>query len=144
MTEVKTGDTVTIHYTGTLNDGTTFDSSRGRDPLEFEVGSGQIIPGLDSALPGMTEGETKSVAVAPEDAYGPVNPEAKQAVPRAEIPDHIPLDIGTQLQVQTPQGQTMPVTVAEVTDDSVVLDANHPLAGETLNFEIEVVKVAAA
>jgi len=144
MTEVKAGDTVAIHYTGTLNDGTTFDSSREREPLTFEVGSGQIIPGLDRALPGMAEGDTKSVSIAPEDAYGTVNPEARQAVPRAEIPDHIPLDPGTQLQVQTAQGQAMPVIVAEVTEDTVILDANHPLAGETLNFEIELVKIEAA
>jgi peptidylprolyl isomerase len=144
MAEVKAGDTVSIHYTGTLNDGTTFDSSRDREPLSFEVGSGQIIPGLDSALPGMAEGDTKAVSIAPEDAYGVVNPEARQAVPRADIPDHIPLDPGTQLQVQTAQVQAMPVTVAEVTEETVVLDANHPLAGETRNFEIELVKIEAA
>ncbi|PWR03112.1 peptidylprolyl isomerase [Meridianimarinicoccus roseus] len=142
MAEVKAGDTVHIHYTGTLNDGTTFDSSEGREPLSFEVGSGQIIPGLDNALPGMTEGEKKTVTVASADAYGPVNPEARQPVPREEIPDHIPLDLGTQLQVQTAEGQTMPVTVAEVTEDTVVLDANHPLAGQDLNFDIELVKIA--
>lgn len=141
MAQVKTGDTVSIHYTGTLEDGTVFDSSRERDPLEFEVGSGQIIPGLDSALPGMSEGETKSVTVPPEEAYGEINPDAKQAVPRSNIPDDIPLEIGTPLQVQTPQGQTVPVKVDSVTEDTVVLDANHPLAGETLNFEIEVVKI---
>jgi peptidylprolyl isomerase len=141
MEQVKTGDTVSIHYTGTLEDGTVFDSSRERDPLQFEVGSGQIIPGLDSALPGMSEGETKKVTVPPEEAYGHINPDAKQAVPRSNIPDDIPLEIGTPLQVQTPQGQTVPVKVDSVTDDTVVLDANHPLAGETLNFEIEVVKI---
>jgi len=144
MAEVKSGDTVAIHYTGTLNDGTQFDTSHGREPLQFEVGSGQIIPGLDKALPGMSEGDTKKVAVPAEEAYGEVNPQAKQSVPRADIPDHIPLDIGTQLQVQTQDGQTMAVVVAEVSDDTVVLDANHPLAGETLNFDIEVVKVEAA
>lgn len=142
MAEVKAGDTVHIHYTGTLNDGTTFDSSEGRDPLSFEVGSGQIIPGLDNALPGMSEGEKKSVNVPSDEAYGPVNPDALQQVPRQEIPDHIPLDPGTQLQVQTAQGQTMPVTVAEVTEETVVLDANHPLAGQDLNFDIELVKIA--
>ena len=142
MAEVKAGDTVAIHYTGTLNDGTTFDTSRDRDPLQVEVGSGQIIPGLDRALPGMAEGDTKAVTIAPEDAYGPVNPEARQAVPRAEIPDHIPLDPGTQLQVQTPDGQTLPVTVAEVTDAHVTLDSNHPLAGRDLTFAVELVKVA--
>lgn len=142
MAEVKAGDTVHIHYTGTLNDGTTFDSSEGREPLSFEVGSGQIIPGLDNALPGMAEGEKKSVSVPSDEAYGPVNPEARQQVPRQEIPDHIPLDPGTQLQVQTADGQAMPVTVAEVTEEAVVLDANHPLAGQDLNFDIELVKIA--
>ena len=91
MTQVKTGDTVRIHYTGTLNDGTPFDSSSGRDPLEFTVGSGQIIPGLEKAIPGMAVGEKKTVEVPAEDAYGAVQPEARQTVPRTEIPDHIPL-----------------------------------------------------
>lgn len=139
MTEVKAGDTVRIHYTGTLADGSTFDSSAGRDPLEFVVGSGQIIPGLDIALPGMVMGDKKVVEVAAADAYGPVELAARQAVPRGEIPDHIPLDLGTQLQVQTPDGQAMMVTVAEVTETEVVLDANHPLAGKDLTFAIELV-----
>ncbi|MBU2961758.1 peptidylprolyl isomerase [Citreicella sp. C3M06] len=142
MTQVKTGDTVRIHYTGTLNDGTTFDSSAGRDPLEFVVGSGQIIPGLDKAIPGMTVGDKKTVEIAPEEAYGPVHAEGRQAVPRQEIPDDIPLDLGTQLQVQTPNGQTMNVTVAEVTETEVTLDANHPLAGKDLTFAIELVEIA--
>jgi len=141
MTQVKPGDTVRIHYTGTLSDGQTFDSSEGRDPLEFTVGSGQIIPGLDSALPGMAVGEKKIVDVPSEDAYGPLDPNARQAVPRAEIPAEIPLDLGTQLQVQTPQGQVMPVTVVEVTESEVVLDANHPLAGRDLTFAIELVEI---
>ena len=141
MSEVKTGDTVRIHYTGTLKDGTTFDSSEGRDPLEFKVGSGQIIPGLDSALPGMAVGDTKTVEVACADAYGPINPAMRQSVPRDGIPDHIPLDPGTQLQMQTSEGQAIPVTVVEVSDDEVTLDANHPLAGQDLTFAIEVVSV---
>jgi len=141
MTEIKSGDTVRIHYTGTLTDGSTFDSSEGRDPLEFEVGSGQIIPGLDKALPGMTAGEKKSVTIAPEEAYGPVHAEAMQVVPRGEIPDDIPLDLGTQLQVQTPDGQAMVVTVANVTEAEVTLDANHPLAGKELTFDFEIVGI---
>ncbi|NUH67188.1 peptidylprolyl isomerase [Sulfitobacter sp. S0837] len=144
MAEVKSGDTVQIHYTGTLQDGTTFDSSEGRDPLEFVVGSGQIIPGLDSALPGMTEGDKKVVQVASEEAYGPVNPEMRQAVPREGIPADIPLDPGTQLQMQTPEGQALPVTVVEVDETTVTLDANHPLAGKDLQFDIELVKIASA
>ncbi|MAM24471.1 MAG: peptidylprolyl isomerase [Rhodobacteraceae bacterium] len=142
MAEVKSGDTVQIHYTGTLQDGTTFDSSEGRDPLEFVVGSGQIIPGLDNALPGMNEGERKTVKVDSAEAYGPVNPEMQQSVPREGIPADIPLEPGTQLQMQTPDGQAMPVTVVSVDDASVTLDANHPLAGKDLQFDIEVVKIA--
>ncbi|MFG6499486.1 peptidylprolyl isomerase [Sulfitobacter sp. 1A13191] len=144
MAEVKSGDTVQIHYTGTLKDGTTFDSSQGRDPLEFVVGSGQIIPGLDSALPGMTEGDKKVVQVPSDEAYGPVNPEMRQAVPREGIPADIPLDPGTQLQMQTPEGQALPVTVVEVDETTVTLDANHPLAGKDLQFDIELVKIAPA
>src|SRR6056297_496405 len=142
MTQVKEGDTVRIHYTGTLNDGATFDSSEGRDPLEFTVGSGQIIPGLDKAMPGMAVGEKKTVEVPADEAYGQPDPNAHQAVPRAEIPDDIPLELGTQLQVQTPQGQVMPVTVVEVTEEQVTLDANHPLAGKDLTFAIELVEIA--
>mgnify|MGYP006289861763 FL=1 len=140
MTEVKSGDTVRIHYTGTLADGTTFDSSQGREPLEFTVGSGQIIPGLDAALPGMAVGDQKRVEVGPDEAYGHKDAGALQPVPRTEIPEHIPLDIGTQLQVQDGAGKVTQVQVAEVTDESVVLDMNHPLAGEDLTFEIELVE----
>jgi FKBP-type peptidyl-prolyl cis-trans isomerase 2 len=141
MTQVKPGDTVRIHYTGTLADGSTFDSSAGRDPLEFTVGSGQIIPGLDIALPGMAVGDKKVVEVPCAQAYGEADPNARQAVPRAEIPADIPLDLGTQLQVQTPTGQVMQVVVAEVTDAEVTLDANHPLAGRDLTFAIELMDI---
>ena len=141
MTQVKPGDPVRINYTGTLADGSTFDSSAGRDPLEFTVGSGQIIPGLDIALPGMAVGDKKVVEVPCAQAYGEADPNARQAVPRAEIPADIPLDLGTQLQVQTPTGQVMQVVVAEVTDTEVTLDANHPLAGRDLTFAIELMDI---
>ena len=144
MTEVKSGDKVAIHYTGTLLDGTTFDSSEGREPLEFEVGSGQIIPGLDVALPGMVVGDKKTVKIACADAYGPLNPEMRQSIPREGIPAEIELKVGVQLQMQTPQGQVVPVKVAEVTETEVTLDANHPLAGQDLNFAIEIVGIDAA
>lgn len=144
MTEVKAGDTVRIHYTGTLTDGTVFDSSAGRDPLEFTVGSGQIIPGLDQAIPGMKAGDKKVVEIPSDQAYGPVQPDARQAIPRDQVPADIPLELGTQLQLQTPTGQVMPVTVAEVTEESVVLDANHPLAGKDLTFDFELVDIVAA
>lgn len=142
MTTVKTGDTVRIHYTGTLADGTVFDSSEDRDPLQFEVGSGQIIPGLDRALPGMEVGEKKTVEVPSADAYGPIDPAMRQAVLREGIPPEIPLLIGTALQMQTPEGQVIPVTVVELSDTSVTLDANHPLAGRDLTFAIELVEIA--
>ncbi|MFL4468376.1 peptidylprolyl isomerase [Tateyamaria armeniaca] len=144
MAEIKDGDTVRIHYTGTLKDGTTFDSSEGRDPLEFVVGAGHIIKGLDSALPGMQEGEKKTVSIDCADAYGPINPALHQGVPRDAIPDDIPLEVGMQLQMQTPEGQPMPVTVTEIDDEQVMLDANHPLAGRDLVFEFEVVSIDAA
>ena len=141
MTAAKTGDTVRIHYTGTLTDGSTFDSSDGREPLEFTVGAGQIIPGLDGAIAGMAVGESKSVEIPADQAYGAADPNARQAVPRDQVPSHIPLDIGTRLQLQAPTGQTIPVTVTEVTEAHVVLDANHPLAGKDLTFEVELVEI---
>lgn len=144
MTQVKTGDTVRIHYTGTLENGDTFDSSAGRDPLEFVVGGGQIIPGLDKALPGMAVGESKTVAVPCAEAYGEADPAARQDVPRDAIPAEIPVEVGLQLQMQTQTGQAVPVTVVEVSEETVVLDANHPLAGKDLTFQIEVVAVDAA
>lgn len=144
MTQVKPGDTVRIHYTGTFDSGETFDSSQGRDPLEFTVGSGQIIPGLDKAIAGMEVGQQKTVEVPCAEGYGEVDPNARQAVPRAQVPDDIPVDPGTQLQMKTPTGQTVPVTVVSSDENEVVLDANHPLAGKTLIFAIELVEIKAA
>ena len=144
MSQAKPGDTVRMNYTGTLNNGETFDSSEGRDPLEFVVGSGQIISGLDAAIAGMAVGDKKDVNVPCAQAYGETNPDARQAVPREQIPAEIPLEVGTQLQMQTPQGQVVPVTVAEVTEAEVTLGANHPLAGQDLNFAIEIVAIDAA
>ncbi|MGV6804858.1 MAG: FKBP-type peptidyl-prolyl cis-trans isomerase [Ruegeria sp.] len=141
MAAIKQGDTVRIHYTGTLQDGKVFDSSEGRDPLEFAVGTGQIIPGLESALPGMEVGEKKTVQVPCQDAYGPINPAMRQEIPREGIPDDIPLEPGTQLQMQTPDGQALPVTVVDSDEATVTLDANHPLAGQDLVFDIEVVSI---
>ena len=143
MSGIKSGDTVRIHYTGTLTDGTVFDSSDGGEPLEFVVGSGQIISGLDTALPGMSAGESKTVEVPCDAAYGPINPALHQGVPRDAIPDDIALEVGMQLQMQTPEGQPMPVTVVSVSDEEVMLDANHPLAGKDLIFEFEVVSIDA-
>ncbi|MCB1438832.1 MAG: peptidylprolyl isomerase [Nitratireductor sp.] len=141
MTEVKAGDTVRIHYTGTLEDGSKFDSSEGRDPLEFAVGQGQIIPGLDKAIPGMKVGDKKQVTVPAAEAYGEFNPQAMQTVPRSQVPAEIPLEVGLGLQLQTPNGQVIPATVSEVTEESVTLDMNHPLAGKDLTFDFEVVGI---
>lgn len=141
MTEVTNGATVRIHYTGTFKDGTAFDSSEGRDPLEFRVGSGQVIPGLDKALLGMKIGATKTVQVPCTEAYGPINPAMRQAVPREGLPAEIPLEIGAQLQMQTPDGQALPVTIVEVSDTEVTLDANHPMAGKDLIFAVEIVSI---
>ncbi|WP_333828688.1 FKBP-type peptidyl-prolyl cis-trans isomerase [Pararhodobacter sp.] len=142
MTQAKAGDTVHFHYTGTLKDGSVFDSSEGREPLSFTLGSGQIIPGLDAAIGGMTVGEAKTVTIAADQAYGPHDPQARQSVPRDQIPPHIPLEPGTMLQMQAPDGQAIPVTVAEADDAVVVLDANHPLAGQDLTFAVEIVAIA--
>ncbi|WP_264211218.1 FKBP-type peptidyl-prolyl cis-trans isomerase [Leisingera thetidis] len=141
MTEVKNGDTVRIHYTGKLTDGSVFDSSEGRDPLEFTVGAGQVIAGMDAGLEGMTAGEKKTLEIPCAEAYGPINPAARQEIPREGIPADIPLDLGTQLQMQSPEGQVLPVTVVEVSDGTVTLDANHFLAGKDLVFDIELVSV---
>jgi FKBP-type peptidyl-prolyl cis-trans isomerase 2 len=144
MSQAKVGDTVRISYTGTLNNGDMFDRSEGRDPFEFVVGSGQIIAGLDAAIPGMAVGDKKDVNVPCAQAYGESNPDARQAVPREQISGEIPLELGTQLQMQTPDGQVVSVTVAEVAETEVTLDANHPLAGRDLNFAIEIVGIDAA
>ncbi|MEZ5998231.1 MAG: peptidylprolyl isomerase [Hyphomonas sp.] len=141
MTQVKNGDTVHIHYTGTLDDGTVFDSSQGRDPLAFQVGAGQIIPGLDTAIPGMAVGDKKTVNVPCDQAYGPVNPGMRQDVPRADIPPNIPTEVGTQLQMQAQNGDVIPVVIVAATETTITLDANHPLAGQDLTFAIELVSI---
>lgn len=141
MTQAKAGDTVHFHYTGSLKDGTVFDSSNGRDPLTFTLGSGQIIPGLERALDGMSVGEQKTVVVPAAEAYGDRVDSAQQAVPRDQFPADIPADPGTRLQMQSPDGQVIPVTIVEATEEHVLLDANHPLAGQDLTFAVEVVAV---
>jgi len=138
----KAGDKLRIHYTGRLDDGTVFDQSEGREPLEFTLGSGEIIPGLERGVVGMEVGENRAVTVAPEDGYGPRDAGRIQSVPREAIPDHIPTDPGTQLSVQTQEGQTIPVVVSDVSESHVELDANHPLAGRTLTFDVELLEIA--
>ena len=141
MSEAKTGDTVRIHYTGTLADGSQFDSSAGRDPLEFKLGSGQVIPGFDQAVTGITVDQEQTVEIPAADAYGAVHEDRRQSFPRDQIPADIPLEIGTQLQLAGPQGQPIMVQIADVSDDAVILDANHPLAGKDLTFQIRLVEI---
>jgi peptidylprolyl isomerase len=142
MSTIKSGDTVRMHYKGTLSDDSIFDSSEGRDPLEFQAGSGQIIAGLDAALPGMAVGDKKVVNVPVDQAYGHINPDMQQAIPREGIPADIPLELGLQLQMQTPEGHPLPVTVVALDEATVTLDANHPLAGKDLTFDIEIVGIS--
>ena len=142
MSQAKSGDTVKIHYTGTLSDGTQFDSSSGRDPLEFALGSGQVIPGFDQAVDGMSVGESKNVTIAPENAYGERHEQLVQDVPRSALPDSIEPEVGMQLQSETPDGQVIPLVITAVADESITVDGNHPLAGQELNFEIELVAIA--
>jgi peptidylprolyl isomerase len=141
MTQAKPGDTVRIHYTGTLADGTEFDSNVGGEPLEFTLGSGQIIAGLDTGITGMEEGETATVSVAPEEAYGPHDPAKVQKVERDRVPDEIDLRPGMQLGARAESGQQITFTVVDIADDEITIDANHPLAGKELNFEVELVEV---
>jgi peptidylprolyl isomerase len=142
MSQAKTGDTVKIHYTGTLDDGTQFDSSEGRDPLEFEVGSGQVIPGFDKAVEGMAVGDEKAVSIEPEDAYGPRHDQMIQEVPKSALPDNLTPEVGMGLQAQGQDGQVINLTVTEVGEESITVDGNHPLAGKSLNFKLELVEIA--
>ena len=141
MSQAKAGDTVRIHYTGTLDDGTQFDSSAGRDPLEFTVGSGQVIPGFDKAVEGMAVGDSKKVNIPAEDAYGPRHDQLVQEVPRDALPDDLEPEVGMGLQAQGPEGQVMDLTVTAVAEDSITVDGNHPLAGQALNFDLELVEI---
>jgi len=142
MVQAKSGDTVQVRYTGKLADGTVFDSSEGREPLEFAIGEDQIIPGFEQAVIVMAEGESKTAEIPSEEAYGPHRPEMVLEVDREQIPEDIEVQTGQQLQVQHPSGQQIPVVVTGVADSKVTLDANHPLAGQNLTFDIELVKVA--
>jgi peptidylprolyl isomerase len=141
MSQAKSGDTVKIHYTGTLDDGTQFDSSAGREPLEFTLGSGQVIPGFDKAVDGMAVGESKDVNIAPEDAYGPRHEQMIQEVPKSALPADMTPEVGMGLQAQGQDGQAVNLTVTAVSDDSITVDGNHPLAGKALNFAIELVSI---
>ncbi len=141
MSEVKNGDKIKVHYHGRLEDGTTFDSSEGREPLEFEVGSGQVIPGFDNGVLGMTPGQKKTITIPVEEAYGPVQEDMYMEFPRERFPADMVPEVGMSLNMSNGSGQTMPVVIAEVQDEVVILDANHPLAGEVLIFDLELVSI---
>lgn len=144
MQQVKKGDTIKVHYHGRLTNGTTFDSSAGREPLEFEVGSGMVIPGFDSGVTGMTIGEKKTINIPADEAYGPKQDELVMEFPKDRFPADITPEVGMQLNMSNGSGQQFPVVITDVKEDVVVLDANHPLAGEELIFDLELVAINGA
>lgn len=141
MSQAKQGSTVKVHYTGKLTNEQVFDSSREREPLEFTVGAGQMIPGFDTAVDGMAIGDNKQVTIAAEEAYGPRNEDAVFKLPKTQLPEDLEPQVGMQLQASREDGQTQALLIVGIEETEVVLDANHPLAGEDLIFDIELVSV---
>ncbi len=143
MAQVKSGDKIKVHYHGKLDDGETFDSSEGRDPLEFEVGSGMVIKGFDDGVTGMIVGEKKTINIPFAEAYGPVNPEMIIEMPKDRFPEDLELGIGMPLMMSDQQGQQFQVKIVEIKEEVVMLDANHHLAGKDLTFDLELVEIVA-
>jgi peptidylprolyl isomerase len=141
MQEAKKGDKVKVHYHGKLTNGETFDSSAGREPLEFEVGSGSVIKGFDEGVSGMRVGEKKTINIPVDEAYGERSEDMLIEFPKDRFPKDMEIKEGMQLMMSNGTGQNIPVIVTEVKDDAVILDANHPLAGEELIFDIELVEI---
>lgn len=139
--KAENGSTVKVHYTGTLEDGTVFDSSEGREPLQFTVGSGEVIPGFDAAVMGLESGESRTTTIPANQAYGPHMPGQIIEVPRDGIPPDFKPAIGDVVQLKDPQGQPLQATVEEINEDIIKFDANHPLAGKDLTFEIKVMAI---
>jgi peptidylprolyl isomerase len=144
MQQVKSGDTVKVHYHGKLTDGTTFDSSAGREPLEFEVGSGMVIKGFDEGVTGMKVGEKKTINIPVEEAYGEKQEEMMVEFPINQFPPDLKPEVGMPLTMTTAQGHPVQVVIAEVKSETVILDANHPLAGHDLIFDLELVEIVGA
>ncbi|MDO9462341.1 MAG: peptidylprolyl isomerase [Deltaproteobacteria bacterium] len=141
MSKVKKGDFVAVHYWGTLENGEMFDSSEGRDPLEFQVGAGTVIEGFEKAVQGLSVGDKKNFALQPEDAYGPKDESLVVDFPRASAEKDISLEVGGVLGVRLQNGQQIPARITNIGDDNITLDMNPPLAGKVLNFQIEVVHI---
>jgi peptidylprolyl isomerase len=139
--QAKKGDTVKVNYTGKFEDGTVFDSSEGREPLEFTVGEGEVIEGFDEGVVGMSPGDSKTVTITMDKAYGPHRADRVLAVNRNEFPPNIEPEVGQQYEIEQPNGMAVAVTVTDVSEDAVTLDANHPLAGEDLTFDIQLVEI---
>jgi FKBP-type peptidyl-prolyl cis-trans isomerase 2 len=137
----KVNDKVRVHYKGTLSNGDVFDSSEGRDPLEFTLGTGQVISGFDDGIKGMAVNDSKVLNIPYSEAYGDIREELIQEVPKSQLPEDIEPAIGLQLMSSTPDGQQIPLVVTEVKEESIVVDANHPLAGKDLTFEITLVGI---
>ncbi len=142
MAQAKNGDTVKVHYTGKLNDGTVFDSSANRAPLEFTLGQGKVIPGFEHAVVGMEPGESRTTEIPAAQAYGPYQDEMVIQVTRDQFPEDIQPEVGQQLQVQQANGNSFVVNITDITGDQITLDGNHPLAGQDLTFDIELVEIA--
>jgi peptidylprolyl isomerase len=141
MAQAKSGDSVRVHYKGSLDDGTVFDSSHGSDPFEFTLGAGMVIPGFDQAVIGMDEGAVKTVSVPPGEAYGEYHDDHVLEVEKAQVPDNITPEVGMGLELHSNDGRTIKVRVTRIGDDKLTLDANHPLAGKTLTFEISLLEI---
>ena len=141
MTTAQTGNRVRVHYTGRLDDGEVFDSSEGGTPLSFTIGNGQVIPGFENGVLGMAPGDTKTVHIPCADAYGERHSDGVMEVPRGEFPPGMPLEVGSSVQGQQSSGQTVTFTIMAVTEESVTLDANHPLAGKDLTFDLTLVSI---
>ncbi len=141
MQQVKDGDIVRVHYTGKLSSGEQFDSSAGREPLEFTVGAGQMIKGFDAAMPGMKLGDKKTISIAPKDGYGERSDDAIIEFPKENVPEDMKLEPGMSLTLSNQAGQPVPVVITAIKEDIIVLDANHFLAGQELVFDIELVEI---
>jgi len=141
LAQAQAGDTVKVHYTGTLDDGTVFDSSQDRDPIEFTLGQKQVIDGFDTAVTGMEVGETRSVSLTPDEAYGQPRDELVGTVDRDRLPEELTPEVGMFLQAQSPDGQVNDVKITDVSDDTITIDANHPLAGQNLHFDLTLVSI---